>query len=122
MWTYSTNFMGPAGLWWYERNNIPNEKIKVFSKIFNKEIEYTNYEQWCGGRIDCYCDNIEDKNYDHFGVEFGLPIMNTESFNKFSDWVIKFKSPELVDSDELFKLFEEETDFKIRFFVEGMYD
>lgn len=119
MWTYSTNFMGPAGLWWYEENNIPFIIEKKFSKIFEKEIEFKTYlKQYAGGRIDCYCNNIKDPDYDPYNRELFLPIMESESFNIFSDWLDKLKTKNLLFEKELFTLFFKETNIKLKFFNE----
>lgn len=115
-WSYSSNFMGPAGLWWYEQNNIPYTEETKFSELFGKEITMKHYKQYAGGRIDCRCDNLEDPNYDRYGVELDLPIMEAESFNALSDWLFQYESEEL--NENVIQTFEEETGFKIRYFTE----
>lgn len=113
MWTYSTNCMGPYGLWWYEENNIPFVEVKRFSTLFDKEIVSKNYEPWFGGRIDCYCDNPEDPDYDHYHPELGLPIMDAESYHRFSTFLDKFKSCKLMTFRELKEQFEEVNGFNL---------
>lgn len=106
MWTYNTNFMGPM-LHWYETNNIPYVEREEFSTLFNKPIMYKSYEQYAGGRIDCYCTDSEDLDYDPYGVELELPIMKADSFNRFSEWLHKFKSKKLHTFAELKQMYED---------------
>jgi hypothetical protein len=110
--------MGPAGLWWFEKNNIPFELIQMESTIIKpgEQFFYKKYEPWFGGRIDCYGGDW------HYPEELGLPIMDGESYGRFSDWLDNFKSEELVTEEYLFETFEKETGHKIRFWKEGMYD
>lgn len=116
-WSYSTNLMGPAALHWYENNNIPYTEITKFSKLFNKEVTYKNYEQYAGGRIDAYCSDITDKDYDPYGVNLNLPIMKAESYGRFSEWLMKFKSERLYSFEELRASFEK-TNNKLEIFEE----
>ena len=117
MVSYSTNMMGPYGLWWFEENNIPYKEYELTSTIVNpgKPFKYKKYEHWFGGRIDCYSSDW------HYPEELGLPIMDGKSYGKFSEWLDNFTSEELVTQEYLFETFEKETGHKIRFFKEGMY-
>jgi hypothetical protein len=111
--------MGPAGLWWYEENKIPFIVEKTFSSLFNKEIEFKKYDkQYAGGRIDCYCNDINDPDYDPYNRELFLPIMESKSFNIFSDWLENIKTEKLLTEKELFSLFLEETNIKLKYFDE----
>lgn len=115
MWTYSTNMMGPMNHW-YEENKIQYKIIKRKSTLFGKEIEFKKYNPiYYGGRIDCRCSNPKDKDYDIYGVELGLEIMEAESYSKFSDWLSNFKSKKLKTEKELYSLYEEKNG-KIKFF------
>lgn len=117
MWTYSTNIMGPMK-WWYEKNNIPFKKIKKYSKTLKKEIEYIVYEtNYSGGRIDCYCDNINDPFYSKYNQELPLPIIEDISYQFFSDWLEKLETKEWIqDNKILFEMFEKETGIKLEIF------
>lgn len=120
MWSYSTNFMGPASLSWYENNNISYEEKTFFSKLLDKEITVKRYNpEYAGGRIDCRCDNPEDEHYDHYGAELHLPIMKVESFNLLSDWLMNYTS-ERLDINVL-KTFEKETGHKLALFKGETY-
>jgi hypothetical protein len=118
MWKYSTNVCGPYGLWWYEKNNIPFKLIPFDSEIFGKGV-HKSYEQWYGGRIDCYCNNVEDPDYDHYNQELSLPIMRGSSLVMLDKWLESYKSD--FFNRDLLKTFEEETGFKLELFEEGMY-
>ena len=105
--TYSTNCMGPYGLWWYEENNIPFTTSIANNRFTNfKDVEQKHYEMWYGGRIDVYSG-------EHYPDELDLPIMNAESYGRFSDWLDKYSSSELKSFDELRELFENEEQFKL---------
>lgn len=109
-YTYYTNMMGPM-THWFETNNIPFKPIKTYSKLFNKEVEYKEYEQWYGGRIDVYGDT-------GYPDELGLPIMSGESYGRFSKWLELYSSPDLKTFEELRKLFEYSENFKLIIFDE----
>lgn len=115
MWTYSTNFMGPAP-WWYKENNIPYTLIPLFCETEQKDIDYKHYKQYAGGRIDCYCSDINDQDYSKYNQEVSLPIMEVESFIEFGDWLENFSSPKLLSFEELKKLYEKDTNNKIILF------
>ena len=109
-YTYNTNLMGPM-THWFESNNIPYTKRKVYSSLFDKEIEYKTYEPWYGGRIDIYGGL-------YFPDEVGLPIMSGESYGRFSRWLEKYSSEEVKTFEELRELFELEENFKLIIFDE----
>lgn len=115
-WTYSTNVMGPFGLWWFEENNIPFKIIIVNNRWTDfKDIKTKQYETWFGGRIDCYCDNQEDPEYDRYGRELILPIMKGDCYALFSNWLDKQITNSLVSNEYLFKKYETETGNKLIF-------
>lgn len=120
MWTYSTNLMGPFGLWWYEQNEIPYEIKKVKSELFpnHPETERKIYlETWFGGRIDCYCNDENDKDFDPYGQELPLPIMKAEHYSLFSDWLENIKTNSFIEDEKiLFEMFEKEKGITIEFF------
>ena len=121
-WSYSTNVMGPYGLWWYEQNNIPFEIIQVpASKLLNlPAYERKHYlETYYGGRIDCYCSNPDDPDYDPYNRETYLPIMIGPEFAKFDAWLDQHTSDHLQQFDELRSLYEQETGNKLILFKEN---
>lgn len=111
MWTYNTNVMGPFGLWWYEENNVPYEMVTINNRFTNyKDVERKNYLlSYYGGRIDTYCSNPDDKDYDHYMPELGLPIMEAKYFAKFDEWLDTVKTDSLVTFEDLKQMYEEET-------------
>ena len=48
--------------------------------------------------------------------------MNAESYGKFSEWLIGFKTERLVSSEFLFNEFEKSNNFKIIFFDKERYN
>ena len=90
MISYSTNWMGPINMKWIE--------------------EHGDY--WSGGRIDIY--GVPGENYP---IEYGLPVMHTEDWNDFSDWLDDFESKELWEFDDIIKQYEQDSDRKIRWFT-----
>ena len=119
-WKYGTNVMGPYGLWWYEKNNIPF-RIEVINNRFTdfKDTEHKVYENWFGGRIDCYCSDTEDPYYDPFNRELSLPIMKPKSLKKLDEWLKTYISESF--NPDLLMTFEEQTGYTLELFKEGMY-
>lgn len=66
-------------------------------------------EHWSGGRIDV----SGGEPYE----ELGCPIMHTEDWNSFSDWLWDFESPVACELKDLVELYEENHP-KIRWFRE----
>ena len=95
MATYSTNFMGPISEKWYHDRGINSSK-----------------ERWAGGRIDVY--GLDEHEYYGGKYEYGLPIMDGESWELFSQWLEEYESVELKEYDQLLSEFEGDTGYKIR--------
>jgi hypothetical protein len=72
--SYSTNWMGP----------INQEFIN----------EYGSH--WSGGRIDIYDVPGED-----YPIEYSLPLMRTEDWNDFSDWLDTLETEELLSFEQI---------------------
>ena len=117
-WTYSTNFMGPIAIRWYEENNIPYTEVTRYSKTFDEETTVKVYEQYAGGRIDCRCDDINDPDYGRYGAELGVPVLPASEWNALSNWCDKLTTDTLLTEEELFKRYEEETGEKLHPFNE----
>ncbi len=109
MWSYDINLMGPSSSW-YEVEKIPYHLLEIIKeeKLKTSTLKIYN-EQWYGGRIDCYCDNVNDVNYDKYGVELEFPIMTEDSYNKISEWLVTFHSKELLDFSDIKSIYEKET-------------
>jgi hypothetical protein len=119
---YSTNLCGPISMDWFRDRGLTRMvDIKITTpmeaRIYKANIGDTVRvedvtEYWCGGRIDIYgLDETE-----HYGgmSEYGLPIMDGESWNKLSEWLDEYTSEELTSFEDLIIIFERETNHKIR--------
>jgi hypothetical protein len=95
---YSTNWMGPIDIGWYERNNIDHEKIS-----------------YSGGRIDIRDDT--KAGYDGWD-EYSLAPMRTEDWNNFSDWLEDYASEELVSLEDILEDYRQDTGLVIRWWKE----
>ena len=125
MISYSTNWMGPAGMWWYRENGY----TEMVSKVLEKDsivsdhkagdtIEYEDItEYWYGGRIDVY-GLPEDEYYNGKG-EIGLPIMDGPSYGSFSEWLEKFETETMWSLDQLVEEYEKNNP-KIRWHNENL--
>jgi len=90
--------MGPIDLGWYEKNGVDYEKVK-----------------YSGGRIDIRDDTKE--GYDGWD-EHSLPLMRTEDWNLFSDWLDDFETEELLELDEILEEYRQDTGHVIRWWKE----
>jgi hypothetical protein len=68
---------------------------------------------YSGGRID-----IRGVSDEPWGLEYGLPLMRTEDWNDFSDWLESFQTHELWEFDDIIKLYESASGRKIRWWKE----
>lgn len=110
--SYSTNWMGPSGMWWFRDNGFTKIVNKVltednrFSGVKKGEVieveEITKY--WYGGRIDIY--GLSQEEYYGGQSEMSLPIMDGISYKNFSEWLEKFESKTVLSLDELVEEFE----------------
>ena len=103
MITYSTNFMGPIHRSWFDERGLDYMK-----------------DCWSGGRIDIY--GLDEREYFEGRHEYGLPIMDCESWNKFSDWLMHYKTVELKTYDQLLCAFEADTEHNIIWAHEAFYE
>lgn len=85
-YNYSTNFMGPINQEWIQENG----------------------DYWSAGRIDVHRG---DEDY-----EWSLPLMHTEDYTGFSEWIYSLTTEYLWSLEEITSLFEWETNTKIRWF------
>ena len=75
---YHTNWMGPVNGDWIKKNG----------------------DHWAGGRIDVRGTD------DPYGDEIGLPIMNSEDWYNFSEWLKTFETEEIWTLEEIVKMYE----------------
>lgn len=116
MISYSTNWMGPVGMWWFRENGF----VEVKEKVLEKDSQFSNkkkgdtvsYEDitkhWYGGRIDIY--GLPENEYYNGKSEMALPIMDGPSWSAFSKWLESFTSEEVLSLDALVTEFEKSND------------
>lgn len=122
MITYSTNWMGPAGMWWYRENGFTKLTTKTLdndSALTNRKrgdvVEYEEVtEYWYGGRIDVY--GLDTEEYWCGTSELALPIMDAKSWSGFSTWLRSFESTRFYSLQELVTAYET-TNPAIRWFA-----
>jgi len=119
---YSTNYMGPISLDWFRDRGLTQMvdmeiTTEMDARRYNVNIgdtvqveDITKY--WCGGRIDIY--GLDEREHYAGMSEYGLPIMDGESWNKLTDWLDEYESKELTSYEDLIIIFERETNHKIR--------
>lgn len=122
MISYSTNFMGPIALWWYRERGLTEMaevavESKILAEVYGVEpgdtvTQEVVTEYWCGGRIDIY--GLDETEYYGGRSEYSLPIMDGESWNRFSDWLDEYETVELKTYEQLLSAFEADTDHQIR--------
>lgn len=86
---YSTNWMGPISIKWYEERGLDR-----------KEVSYS------AGRIDIY--GLDPSKYYAGKSEYGLEPMLTEDWNNLSDFLLTLKTKSLLSKGELLDMFEKE--------------
>ena len=100
MITYSTNWMGPISLSWYEERGLLKEG----------SVEPTAY--YSAGRIDIRGLELE-KFYSGWD-EYGLRPMHTEDWVALTDWLSKLTTETKLSHNELIEMFENNYGKKIR--------
>ena len=85
-WTYFLNRMGPM------RSNLLG---------------------YAAGRVDGDCDDEDDKDYNRYGQEVSVPLMNEDDWYELSDWVDKLRTEHWV-GEKIFAMYEKATGKKIR--------
>jgi len=96
MITYSTNWMGPISLSWYEDRGLLGNPEPRWSDFFKKEIVHKPIlEEYSAGRIDIYGT---DNDYPE---EMSLPTMASVHWHRFSHWLDNYKTEEVQNLDRL---------------------
>jgi len=93
---YSTNWMGPISLSWYEERGL----------------DY-NTEPYSAGRLDFYNPTIDSKYPD----EMSVPPMRSEDWHRLSEWLDNFESDTVLTLCEIVAEYEK-TNPKIRWWKE----
>ena len=89
MISYSTNWMGPINMQWYEERGLLKEG----------SVEPTTY--YSAGRIDIYGVPGE-----HYPLEYGLAPMHGQDWNALSNWLDNFETDELMSYGDLIESFQ----------------
>ena len=113
--TFYLNWMGPVSTVWYEDNNIPYETITRYNALTQKEITYKKYlKGYCCGRIDVF----GHPEYP-FNFEYGVDIMESESWYRLQDYLKELTLDYLPDTvQEIYSMFEKDTGWKIQWLEE----
>lgn len=101
MITYSTNWMGPVSLKWYEDRNLTTTKTIMVKDQLVETVDIT--QQWAGGRID-----IRGEGLGIYGEEMSLPIMHRDCYNSFSDWLDTFETDDVWTLAQLVEMYEKD--------------
>ena len=101
--SYSTNFMRPITLKWYEDRGLVEKGTPYWSETLQKEVSATRItKDYCCGRIDIY--GSPDSLYNE---EISVPVMSADSWNKLSLWLDGYYTEE-IDWDVI-NTFQEQT-------------
>lgn len=110
--TFFLNWMGVVSNHWYEKNNIPYTETTRYNNILGEDLTSKVWNVYYSlGRIDIH--GVPDEP---FGLEYGVSIMEAESWGKLGDYLSKLKLDYLPKKQELFDMFEKETGYKIKWF------
>jgi hypothetical protein len=109
--------MGPISMAWFRDRGLTQMTTKVQehdSKVTDrKKGDVYELEEiaisYSGGRIDIY--GVPDEPYP---IEYGLPIMRTEDWNDFSDWLDDLQTEELLSFEDILERYFVETGRIIR--------
>lgn len=106
MISYSTNWMGPINLHWYEERGLL-EADGVSTKV-----------TYSAGRIDIRDDS--KRGYDGWH-EYSVAPMHGEDWNDFGDWLESFQTHELWEFEKLIACYESASNSKIRWAEDTWY-
>ena len=86
---YSTNWMGPVTLWWYEERGLLNDKREIT-------------EHYSCGRIDVRGGDTDST----YGDEIGVPPMRSEDWETFGAWLETFETDDMWNLKQLVLMYE----------------
>lgn len=96
---YSTNWMGPASIQWYIDRGL-TVKEEINSKTFGIYVVDKITEHYSGGRIDV------SGTGDPYGEEISVPVMRSEDWNRFGEWLWDFKTETMWALKQLVEEYE----------------
>ena len=121
---YSTNWMGPAGLWWYRERGLTRTATRVCETVSIRDLlrdRYPNIEVGDGyeveevtehyscGRIDVRGGDVDSP----YGDEIGVPPMLSDDWFQFSRWLDYFTTDTMWSLEDIVQEYEK-TNPKIR--------
>ena len=119
MITYSTNWMGPINLRWYEERGLTEKKTRIVTEdsilleMGRKVGDVLEYDEvttyYSGGRID-----IRGVPDEPWGLEYGVAPMHGEDWNALSDYLWDLTTEELLSYNTLIEQFETHYGKRIR--------
>lgn len=95
---YSTNWMGPVSLKWYEDRNLTTTKTVMVKDQLVETVDIT--QRWSGGRIDV------SGTGEPYGDEIGLPVMRDDCYRQFSDWLDSVETDDMWTLAQLVEIYE----------------
>lgn len=99
MISYSTNWMGPVSLNWYEDRNLVTIKTEMIQGQLIETKDIT--QRWSGGRIDVHGEGLGP-----YGDEIGLPVMRNDCYRQFSGWLSTFQTDDVWTLTQLVEFYE----------------
>lgn len=97
---YSTNWMGPISLDWYRVRGLTKKAIVRFGARDREIDEIT--EHYSAGRIDFFNPHIDSTYPD----EMSVPPMRSEDWDRFSEWLIKYETDDVLTLEQLVYVYE----------------
>jgi len=105
---YSTNWMGPVSMHWYEQRGLVETKMITLDEdsAFSGLKAGDQYEceeivtYYSAGRIDIHGTG------DPYGEEIGVPPMTSEDWYRFGAWLETFETDTVWTLDQLVELYE----------------
>lgn len=120
MVTYSTNWMGPANMKWYQDRGLTRKVSKVLEEDQRfgdlKAGDTWTYDEitteYACGRIDIR--GLDPEKYWNGWDEYSLSPMHGEDWNALSDFLDRLSGEKVVPYESLIMLFEAQYGRKIR--------
>ena len=117
MISYSTNWMGPISIKWYEDRNIPFVMKRTKGIEPFPARDYKDYVEYSCGRIDIY--GLDEEEYYAGKSEYGVNPMRHEDWYALGEWLDTLKDDYiLMTYKELIRQFEHHHGKPIRWYTE----
>lgn len=99
MISYYLNWMGPISIQWYSDRGL-TIKEEINSETFGTHIVDKITEHYSGGRIDV------SGTTNPYGEEISVPVMRSEDWHRFKEWLWVFKTETMWTLDQLVNEYE----------------